>query len=167
MAIYIIKDKSKKNRISIVIPKDLPREIGSVGETIVIDDINDDIIIADKMKLLIDDLGQDVTLHLNSKNSNTGQMRNGVANLTQRGICVKKNSIIDAIENDSIQDHVKIQRDNTKKDRKNMIKKDVVFNDPSPAGEFVKGCTSNGWDDWKIDNEISLNDYIRDKYGLQ
>ena len=48
----------------------------------------------------------------------------------------------------------------------NEIITDCVFRSPSTAAQFITGRSVNGYKIWKVSNDQSLDDYLKDK-GLR
>ena len=44
-----------------------------------------------------------------------------------------------------------------------ILTKDCVFDSPSTAAKFVTGCNVNGYNAWKLENGMSLGDFLRKK----
>lgn len=58
-------------------------------------------------------------------------------------------------------DAVDSRNDTTIVDDRGIVLKDVSFNSPSTAAQFVTGRSSNGYIAWRPDDKMSLKEYLK------
>ena len=58
-------------------------------------------------------------------------------------------------------DALKARKDLSIVDANGNVKKDVIFNSPSTAAQFVTGRSSNGYIAWRPDDKMSLKEYLK------
>ena len=81
-------------------------------------------------------------------------------------ITVMKGSVIskEISENLKVAKAVKANReDKTIVDENCTLLKDVTFKSLSTAAQFINGRSTNGYVAWKVDNNMTVKDYLMDK----
>jgi hypothetical protein len=77
---------------------------------------------------------------------------------TTEGFVVKKGSLIEKIDSDSIPSGIKKKCQTAKIDDDGILQEDVLFTSPSYAAAFVIGGHVNGLTEWKTDDGKTLKD---------
>ncbi len=105
----------------------------------------------------------DLILHLSRTIKKSGRTIKGTCRRTNEGYVVLAGSMIEEVGYDSISDNLKALREKCHKNGEvvdGKITKDYLFNSPSTASSFLLGVSSNGRDEWKLeDGKTTLKQY--------
>lgn len=105
----------------------------------------------------------DAMLYLQRKSKKSGKVIEATCLRTSEGFVVKKGSMIETIDSDSIPPGVKRSRQAAKIDDNGILQEDVLCASPSYASAFVIGGHTNGLTDWKEASGRTLKDIESDE----
>lgn len=86
-----------------------------------------------------------------------------IADYSGRGIIILPGSRINTfLSYDAMPKSVKMLRNNSEiVSQEGEVLKEVTFKSPSAAAQFVTGRSINGYVAWRIDDKISLKEYLK------
>ena len=104
-------------------------------------------------------VNDDTLLYFRRKSKKSGMVIEATCLRTTEGFVVKKGSLIEKIDSDSIPPGIKKKRQTAKIDDGGILQEDILFTSPSYAAAFVIGGHVNGLTAWtKSDGKTTLKD---------
>jgi hypothetical protein len=100
----------------------------------------------------------DTVLYLRRKSRKSGKVIEATCIRTTEGFVVKKGSMIETIDSESIPPGIKRKRSVAKVDDDGVLIEDVLLTSPSYAASFIVGGHANGLTEWKTADNKTLRD---------
>lgn len=119
--------------------------------------------IIEKEKVIteITDENAELILHLSKKSQRSNRLIEAKCKRTNEGFVVLSNSMIEEIDSESIPKTIHEQREKAKNNNEiidGRITKNYLFNSPSYAASFILGRSTNGRNNWKNKEGVSLKE---------